>query len=124
MYANLAAGNGTPQLVFQAQPFADQRPEFRGKVHHLVLAVAFGRVHGAIRLLQQGDPVIAILGKNADADAGTDGEFMMVDHEWFSQDFEKAGRHAARVFSAIHLCQYNGKLISPKPGQCVGLTNP
>ena len=81
MDPDFPVGDGAAQLVFQGKALANGNPDFVAEVRDLVFAVAFGRVHGAVGLLQQVFILAVRVGKDADADAGPDGDFVALDVE-------------------------------------------
>ena len=109
------------QFLFQRCPMMDVVQHLVGKELNPVLAGALHPVHGDIGMAHQLLSGLAMVGKNGDADAGRDEDFVVVQLERLVQSIEHLVGHPAGVVAIGDVRENQGELVAAMPGQRIAL---
>ncbi len=115
-------------VAFQSatQTFFDGLPRDRALVHGrlekfiAVMPVLFSLIHGEIGIFYQCFGVPAIVGIDADADAGGDVQIVVIDPMRFAYGLEYSSRGDGGIFCLFDFGKQNHKFVATLAAYCVG----
>ena len=119
--ADLAVLDGAAQFALEHHAFARGAAEAVAKLDDAVFAVALGGEHGAVGVAQELAAFGAVIGEDADADAGGDADGVVLDGKGVFEDVEGTVGGAVGVGHGLHVVKDEGELIAADAGEGVGL---
>ena len=119
--AQFVALQSAAQFLFHGHALVDLEGQRAGIELAAVTALGLGLVHGRVGVLDQGGDVEAVLGVEADADAGADEELVVVELERCAEAFEQFLRDLFGVLRLVQAGQQDDEFVAAETGHGVDI---
>lgn len=119
--ANLVVLDGVAEVAFEHEAFASGAAEAVAELDDAIFAVALGGEHGAVGLAEKLSAFFAVIGEEADADAGGHANLVAFDFEGLFEDFKGALGGAVGIGAGEDVVEDEGELVAAEAGEGVGL---
>src|SRR3569832_1685305 len=119
----LVAFERLAQAIFEHQPFEGRGGHVRGIKLIIVPAVRFGVIHRGVGVLEQRLDVVAVVGIDADTDAGRHDQFPLTDHEGLLEAIEDLARDGRGLLAVAELTHQDGEVIAAHARDAVDLAH-
>src|SRR5580692_1396200 len=113
-----------PQTVLQCQSLPDFGVHFLGEESKVVASLFFGAVHGGVGVLDQDFSTLAVVWKDADAEAAADAEWVPLHDKFIGHCGHEPFSGNGRVGHIPDTSQYDEEFVSAQPGDSILFTRP
>jgi len=115
--------DGEPQLALDRQALAGRHVECLGEVLDVVSALLLGVIHRRVGMLRQGVGVQAVIGIDADSDAGAGVQPVALDVVRLAEGVQDLVSHHGRVLRTLECGEHDDELVPALAGDDVALAH-